>query len=202
MKSYLTEKKSFSSKCMQLFLHPVFLKVILIINIGGSIYGYYWYRSQLLSTPLRYWIFVPDSPLSTTLFALALFFFLLRRKELPLLSYLAVITVIKYGLWAVFVNTHYWLISGQLQGIEIMLWLSHLGMAMEGMIYLRFFSPDFGEWGIVSFWMILNDYVDYAWELHPYLYMEEQLPTVEMFTYCLTAVLIFVTFLRIWRARR
>ena len=151
-------------------------------------------------TPLRFWIFIPDSPLSTTLFSIAIFLILCKRK-FPFLYFLAFITVIKYGLWAVFVNTHFWLLSGQVHWVEFMLWLSHLGMALEGIIYLRLFLPSLYEWGVVGFWMMFNDYVDYAWDLHPYLYLQAQLPVVEVFTYCLTFVLLFMTIIIVWRVK-
>lgn len=185
----------------QFFLEPWFLKVLLIINVLGSIYGYYWYRVQLQLTSPKFWIFIPDSPLSTTLFSLSILLILLKR-EIPFLKFLAVITVIKYGFWAVFVNTHYWLLSGQIHWVEVMLWLSHLGMAIEGIIYLRFFLPSSLEGGVVAVWIVINDYVDYAWDLHPYLYLQAQLPVVEFFTYCLTFVLLFVIIISVWRVKR
>ena len=184
----------------QLFLKPRFLKVILLINVVGSIYGYYWYSVQLWLTPLKFWIFVPDSPLSTTLFSLSILLILCQRR-IPFLNFLAFISVIKYGLWAIFVNTHFWLLSGQVHWVEVMLWLSHLGMVIEGIVYLRFFPPSFFEWGAVGVWLAINDYVDYAWALHPYLYLQAQLPVVEVITYCLTFVLLFVTIKVVWRVR-
>jgi len=190
------------SKFAQLFLHPGFLKILIIINILGSIYGYYWYRGQLAATPVKHWLFVPDSPLSTTLFALAIIFLLYQKRKVLLLSFLAFITVIKYGFWAVFVNTHYWLLAGQIHWVEVMLWLSHLGMAVQGIIYLIIFPPALWEWGVVSIWLVINDYVDYAWGLHPYLYLAEQLSVVQPFTFCLTAVLIITSLLLIRRVRR
>lgn len=176
----------------KILFHPLFLKTLIVINLLGSVYGYYWYREQLANTPFIYWIFTPDSPLSTTLLALSLLF-LLKGKRTPYLSYLACAATIKYGLWAVFVNSHYWYVSGQWHWEEVMLWASHLGMALEGILYLLYLLPDCKVWGTVSLWLMLNDYVDYAWKLHPYLYLEEQLATVEVFTYSLTAVIILGT---------
>ncbi|MDK2820448.1 MAG: hypothetical protein PWP31_413 [Clostridia bacterium] len=56
------------------------------INIIGTIYGYYWYKEQLINTPLIWCFFTPDSPLSTTLFALALIF-TLKSGESTKISY-------------------------------------------------------------------------------------------------------------------
>ncbi|MFZ5753112.1 MAG: DUF1405 domain-containing protein [Bacillota bacterium] len=176
----------------EILFHPLFMKTLIVINLLGSVYGYYWYREQLANTPFIYWIFTPDSPLSTTLLALTLLLFI-YGKRVPYLSYLACTTTIKYGLWAVFVNSHYWYISGQWHWEEVMLWASHLGMAIEGFLYLLYLLPGCKVWGVISLWLIFNDYVDYVWKLHPYLYLEEQLPTVEVFTYGLTAFIILGT---------
>ncbi len=188
----MLKAKNLVSRGSDILFHPLFIRIIIVINLLGSIYGYYWYREQLANTPFIYWIFTPDSPLSTTLLALSLLF-LLYGKRTPCLSYLACATTIKYGLWAVFVNSHYWYISGQWHWQEVMLMLSHLGMAVEGFLYLLYLLPDFKVWGVISLWLIFNDYVDYVWKLHPYLYLEEQLPTVEFFTYGLTAFIILGT---------
>lgn len=188
MKDFRTAPGSLRER-LQVFLHPVVLKALLVINILGSIYGYYWYREQLHNTPLEYWIFTPDSPLATTLFALTIFF-MLGKQRVFFLFFLSFVALIKYGLWAVFVNTHYWIIAGEIHGVEVMLWLSHLGMAAEGIIYLLLCPPSFWEWATVSLWLIFNDYVDYVWDLHPYLYLESQTATVEGFTYFLTSFII------------
>lgn len=181
------------------FLNPFMLKVLLVINILGSLYGYYWYGDQLANTPLIYWIFTPDSPLASTYFAIALYY-MLKKKEVSFLYFLSFATLIKYGLWAVFVNTHYWFASGQIHWLEVMLWVSHLGMAVEGFIYLLLFPPGRSSWAGVVLWLAISDYVDYSWDLHPYLYLERQLATVEIFTYFLSGIIIFSSALLLFRA--
>lgn len=131
-------------------LHPIFLKILFAVNFFGSIYGYYWYKEQLANTPLVYWIYTPDSPLSTTITAFSLLC-LLYKKDVPWLFFLSFATVTKYGLWAVFVNTHYWLISGQMHWQEVMLWISHLGMAGQGILYLLIVPPRLKVWGGCEF---------------------------------------------------
>lgn len=202
MKSFRTAPGSLR-KLLPVFLHPVVLKALLAVNMLGSVYGYYWYREQLHNTPLQYWIFTPDSPLATTLFALTIFF-MLRKRRVFFLFFLSFAALIKYGLWAVFVNTHYWVIAGEIHWVEVMLWLSHLGMAAEGIIYLLLSPPSFLEWGTVGLWLIFNDYVDYVWDLHPYLYLESQISAVEGFTYFLTGFIILAVgfYFYIYRCRR
>ncbi|HBT48255.1 MAG TPA: DUF1405 domain-containing protein [Peptococcaceae bacterium] len=152
---------------------PWFLKTLLVVNLLGSLYGYYWYREQLAATPWIWWIFTPDSPLSTSLFTLALTL-ALKGKGSPFLRLLAAAGVIKYGLWAAVVITDYWLKGGPAELLEAMLCLSHLGMALEGLIFIRHWP--FGRRHVlgVGGWLVLNDYVDYALGWHPYLFRPDQ----------------------------
>lgn len=150
-----------------------FLIPLLVINFFGSIYGYYWYGGQLSETPPAVWPLVPDSPLSTTLFALMAGLFLLGLRS-GAIGALACATCIKYGLWAVVLITDYWLSGGEIALTEVFLWLSHLGMALEGWIYLRTLRVAPVQGAGVLAWMILNDLADYRYQLHPYFYMSGQ----------------------------
>ena len=66
------------------------------------------------------WPFVPDSPLSTTLFSLVLVLYLLGKKS-SLLSLLAGAFLVKYGLWAVAVNLHLLVLGESFTWINLML---------------------------------------------------------------------------------
>lgn len=153
---------------------PWFLKTLLCVNFLGSLYGYYWYHEQLAATPWIWWIFTPDSPLSTTLFALALAM-AWAGKENPLLRLVAATSVIKYGVWACVVIADYWLGGNGVAPVEAMLFLSHLGMAAEGYIFLRHWSVTWRQALAAGGWLGLNDYVDYVGGWHPYLFREDQM---------------------------
>ncbi len=56
------------------------LALLLLINIFGTAYGYYWYGSQLENTPAIFLAFVPDSPTASLFFVFVLLGFLLRRN--------------------------------------------------------------------------------------------------------------------------
>lgn len=146
-----------------------FLKILLIINIIGSLYGYYWYRGQLLSTDVLFLIFVPDSPLSTTLFSLVIYC-KIKEKTLKILPLLSSAFLAKYGLWAVLINFHLLFIGESFTWINLMLALSHLGMAVEGVIYYPYRSVTLTETCSVSAVLIFWDFMDYAIGLHPYLF--------------------------------
>jgi len=146
-----------------------FLTCLLIINIIGSFYGYYWYREQLASTKTLLLIFVPDSPLSTTLFAFAVFF-LMRKKSIKILPLLASAFLVKYGLWAVAINLHLLFIGEGFTWINFMLASSHFGMAVEGVIYYPFKGITFWEAFLVTVILVFQDFMDYVIGLHPYLF--------------------------------
>lgn len=150
-----------------------FVLTLFLINTIGSISGYFWYEGQLDSTPLYLWPLVADSPFSALLFALALFF-LLAGIDWPFFQLWAYASVMKYGLWAIFVISDFWLAGGEIRGIEVLLWLSHAGMFLEGFLYLRHLLFNFKEGILVSCWLILNDYLDYGLGFHPYLFMTGQ----------------------------
>lgn len=150
-----------------------FLTGLFLINIIGSLYGYYWYREQLASTNTFLLLFVPDSPLSTTLFAFAIFL-KIRKKDIVILPLLASAFLVKYGLWAVAINLHLLFIGEGFTWINFMLAASHFGMAVEGVIYYPFRGITFWEISLVSAILIFQDFMDYVIGLHPYLFRPVQ----------------------------
>ena len=153
---------------------PGWMMVLAIINFIGSAYGYYWYRDQLADNPLYLWPVIADSPVSTTLFAVALLLTLWGWR-LPALQAVAVTTCIKYGIWAVALISHYWFYYQQINLLEVMLLLSHLGMVLQGLLFMRKLYVSLGALILGGFWLFLNDAMDYLLNLHPYLFMAEQL---------------------------
>ncbi|MDN5361247.1 MAG: hypothetical protein PWP70_294 [Moorella sp. (in: firmicutes)] len=177
------------------------LATLLMINLLGSIYGYYWYHEQLLATPWYWWPFTPDSPLATTLFTLALFL-ALGRRESGLLRLVAAIAVIKYGLWAMVIITDFWRAGAAVTPVEAGLWLSHLGMLVEGYLFLRHWPVVPWQLGVIAMWLIINDFVDYGVGLHPYLFLpgQEDLALVTAGAISLAAILYLVLRIK-WPSR-
>ncbi|MGB9885827.1 MAG: DUF1405 domain-containing protein [Moorellales bacterium] len=153
-----------------------FLWLLLAINASGAASGYLWYKEQLAVTPLYYWPFVPDSPLSATLFTLMLALWLAGRRGAftRLASVVATVWIIKYGLWAVGIISDYWRVCGRTSPVEWALWLSHWGMALEGLLYLPYLPISFRTAMAVSGWLAVNDAVDYGLGQHPYLFLPTQ----------------------------
>ncbi|MTI85816.1 MAG: DUF1405 domain-containing protein [Firmicutes bacterium] len=152
---------------------PKYMWPLIIINIVGSALGYWWYRGQLMQNPWHLWILISDSPLSTTVFAIALLLACVWRR-IPFLTAVGLATTFKYGLWALVVLTHYWFVTHDVGLVEIGLWLGHLGMVLEAFIFMRNAQVTcLAVMGVLA-WMGLNDFVDYVFDLHPYLFLPSQ----------------------------
>lgn len=152
------------------------LRLLFIVNFLGTIYGYYWYKNQLAETPFVLWPFVPDSPTASLFFTAVLAAFLLGRKWL-ILEALAAITLFKYGIWATVMIIWSAMLGAPLYFDHYMLITSHLGMAIQAVLYAAYYSFKFKHLIIAACWTLLNDTLDYTlgifpWihkNLHPYL---------------------------------
>ncbi|MFC4078068.1 DUF1405 domain-containing protein [Salinithrix halophila] len=171
-----------------------FLWGLFLINLLGTFYGYYWYKNQLAVTELRFLPFVPDSPTASAAFTLVLLLYLLNRRS-PLMEAFAGVTLFKYGIWAVamivagaeradmpFLEALHW--------TDWMLMASHLGMAIQGVLYSRFFTYDWRHLFIVAAWVLLNDTLDYGWNVHPWLppSLAGLEPMVALFTFGMSII--------------
>lgn len=146
-----------------------FLWSLIIINFFGSIYGFYWYKNQLAQThPTWLTLFVPDSPTGSTLFTLFLIALLVGRS-IPTLEAFAAVTNFKYGVWAVAVILSGWMLGGERQWTDYMLAFSHGGMALESLLYAKYYTIRFRHILLVGIWTIWNDWMDYFLDIHPWL---------------------------------
>lgn len=152
---------------------------LLVVGNGlGTIYGYYWYKNQILATPPQWLVFVPDSPTASGFFTLAIALYLLGRAN-PWVEAFASLTSVKYGIWAVamIVWTAAWRVemTGVEWGLqafhplELMLMASHLGMAIEAVLYYRLFRVNWTHLIGVLVWLLINDGVDYIADMHPWV---------------------------------
>lgn len=193
-------------------MNTYFLQFLFVVNLLGTIYGYYWYGNQLIYTveemnPLLV-IFVPDSPTASLFFTLTLIYLLqdvkhsipkAHRPALSLRSWIeafAVITSFKYGIWAVWM-----ILAGAYQGDALtwqdwMLIGSHLGMAAEVILFSPFLTYGVGSVLIVAAWTLLNDVADYAFGVFPWLprVLHDDLPVIQTITTGLSLVSIMLAF--------
>ncbi|MBD2845139.1 DUF1405 domain-containing protein [Paenibacillus sp. IB182496] len=164
-----------------LLMNRNFLWLLFIVNALGTVYGYVWYGNQLADTwanhPMWRIVFVPDSPTGSLFFTAALLFLLFPARRQgglyvalrSVIEALAVATSLKYGIWAVAM-----IFAGAAQGDQLvwqdwMLVVSHLGMALEGLLYVRFMAFGRSALLVATGWMLLNDAVDYRYEVYPWL---------------------------------
>ena len=154
--------------------------LLFYINLAGTVYGYIWYvqTGQLGSTPLHFIIFVPDSPTASAFFTLALGFYLFYGRN-RLVEALAAITSFKYGIWAIAaIFAGAWfehadptasLMLSSVRPLDWMLVLSHGAMALEVLLFARLFSFNTKYLMIAAAWTLLNDFIDYVFDMHPWL---------------------------------
>ncbi|MRN53360.1 DUF1405 domain-containing protein [Paenibacillus monticola] len=190
----------------KLFKHRGILWLLFIVNLLGTIYGYIWYGNQMEFTAANYplWLlpFVPDSPTASLFFTLALLLLLFPPKRFTgvtikgIIEALAVVTSVKYGIWAVSI-----IIAGGYQG-DVLTWKdwmlmgSHTGMAVEALLYAGFFSYR-KMLPLALIWTLFNDVVDYSYGVYPWLpfVLEDNVIGVQYFTFALTLLSVAVAWL-------
>ncbi|WP_106497418.1 DUF1405 domain-containing protein [Lentibacillus sp. Marseille-P4043] len=171
-----------------------FLLCLFIINLLGTIYGYIWYEQQLEITPTIFLIFVPDSPTATLFFTIVLLFFLLK-KHAPYLEALAIVTLFKYGIWAVVMNLLTLNVDGHLAWQGYMLIASHGAMAIQGLLYAPFYKIKFKHLAVAAIWTLHNDVIDYVFEMMPmYGSLTEYMNEIGYFTFWLSILSIFIAY--------
>ncbi|PLT28347.1 DUF1405 domain-containing protein [Peribacillus deserti] len=179
-----------------------FLWLLLVINIFGTVYGYYWYGYQLEATPAIFLPFVPDSPTATLFFVLALIGFLLR-KNWGLFEALAVMTLFKYGIWAVVMNLLTLMITGELHWTGYMLMASHAAMAVQGLLYAPFYRIKKWHFAVAAIWTLHNEMIDYVFYQMPnYGDLIRYIQEIGYFTFWLSIASIAAAYFTAYRSSR
>lgn len=135
---------------------------VAVVNAVGTAFGFVYYMGMFVSFPPYLWPFIPDSPLSTLLFSLALFLIYAGRGP-QWLNLAAGVAVMKYGLWTDFVILFYsdHFLSPDLRSFYYLMFFLHLGMLFEPIILLPHLRPRARHLALVLTWYLLNDYTDY-----------------------------------------
>lgn len=172
---------------MKLYARP-FLWIVLVAEITGSIYGYYWYIPQLRVTPWYLWLFTWDCPFYSTLFSLWLFSYLknYRLHRNSLYTAITFTGLIKYGLWTVIIVQDSYLLGTPITVDLLGLQFSHFIMLIQGFILIKMVKLQ--HIFIVLSWMILNDFVDYYVGTYPWM-RSEQLHTAMWLAISFTVIL-------------
>lgn len=170
------------------------LFVMFLINLFGTIYGYYWYRYQLADTPAHFYLFVPDSPTASLFFLIVLIGFLFKRN-LPLIEALAIVTLFKYGIWAVIMNFLVLAVNGTLPWEGYMLIASHFGMAIQGLLYAPYYRFKARHLIVVAIWTLHNDVIDYVFGMMPrYSVLMDYIHKIGYMTFWLSLVALGIAY--------
>lgn len=168
---------------------------LIVVNLLGSLWGFNWYYWQLKSTPLYLWPVVPDSPGSTLLFSFFLIGLWFGRRW-PWFEGIVSLAMMKYGFWTVLVMGHYWLTARTATWESVYLSASHLGMAVEAMLFLLVYRPAW-PWGLLgAAWLYFNDWMDYfsPYLTHPNLPLPEYVNWVAQTAVGLTTASLIIYF--------
>lgn len=167
------------------------LYMIVFANLLGTLFGFYYYSDQLLSTDPLLWIFVPASPIATLLFAASVYLNV-DDGGVPILDALAFISNFKYGLWTVFCLTYYSEIffTGNSVGLYIFMLISHFAMAIQAFLMFKWKYIGLKALFLAFGWYLFNDFIDYTIGTHTDLYTEYTLPA-EIAAYSLSFLALF-----------
>lgn len=169
-----------------------FMWLLFVVNLLGTIYGYIWYESQLSVTEPKFLLFVPDSPTASLFFTIALLGWLLK-KNWKLIETLALITLVKYGVWAVVMNIWTYIETGSIGWMGWMLVISHFAMALQAVLYIPFYRFTFVHIFIAAVWTLHNDVIDYVFGQMPiYRSLSEYASQIGYFTFWLSIACISI----------
>ena len=157
----------FPEKFRVFLLREDILKLLILFNLGGTAFGFYFYRYMLGSNPVKLWPFIPDSPLATLFMALSLTLYLKDRSN-DVVNVFAFIGNLKYGLWTPFVHLN--MMSGFLDMTTLPMYIffvvSHLMMAAQAFLILEYTEFRWCETVLGLSWFLANDFVDYTYHVY------------------------------------
>lgn len=184
-----------------LLTHKSFLWLLFIVNFFGSVYGFYWYKWQMVITEPKFWLFVPDSPTASLFFTLAILGWLLNR-HFKFIEALALITLVKYGLWAVVMNILTLIETGSIGAVGWMLVISHFAMAVQAVLYIPLYKFGFIHIVVAAIWTLHNDVIDYVFGQMPiYGSLMVYMDRIGYFTFWLSIGCIAIAYFA-WKKRR
>lgn len=174
--------------------NKIFLIILFLINLGGTIYGYIWYESQLAITPVYFLPFVPDSPTASLFFTIWLLFYLFYVR-LPYIEALAVTSLFKYGVWAVIMNLLVLIIDGTLPWESYMLIVSHGAMAIQGLLYIPNYNFKLRHLAVAGIVLLHNEIIDYVFGMMPiYGKLTDYMDEIGYFTFWLSVFTILLVY--------
>jgi uncharacterized membrane protein YpjA len=135
--------------------------LVVVTNLLGTAFGFWYYRFQFSLEPVVMWPFVPDSPVATLFIACAFGAWYLGRTN-EYLNALAFFGCLKLGAWTpyvllVFADDFSYLHPAM---YNFLFW-SHLAMVVEAFVIHRFSGFPIRAVLVAVVWYGFNDLVDY-----------------------------------------
>lgn len=156
--------------------------VLFLVNLAGTVYGMYWYWDQLAATPIYYWLFTPDCPLASLYFTGTIGLWLAgwRSRWFEAVSF---VTSAYFGVWTVTVILQYFIVHSTFDWPNFMLLASHVGLGLEGFLFLWVYRLRLRHLALASGWILLQWYFDYYQGTHPWLQAPEMVGIVKHFSW-------------------
>lgn len=136
--------------------------LLVLINVGGTAFGFWYYRAQFALEPVVMLPFVPDSPTATLFFTLSLVLWAYGRDS-EYFNALAFLGCWKLGLWTMYVLLMFAEDAPASASLSMYIFLvvSHLGMAVQAFLIPAYGSFNFRGVAVAVAWYGFNDLVDY-----------------------------------------
>lgn len=147
------------------------LLTVILINIMGTAFGFYYYKYAFETHPPYLWIFLPDSPLATGLFAASLLLLYMNRHN-NLLALVGSINTMKYGFWTLLVIIYFsdFFLEPSRRFFYYLMFLLHFMMIIQPALIIHKLDLNKSTLALALAWILLNDIMDYVFFLTP-LYM-------------------------------
>jgi uncharacterized membrane protein YpjA len=135
--------------------------LVVVTNLVGTVFGFWYYRFQFSIEPVVMWPFVPDSPVATLFIACAFGAWYLGRPN-EYLNALAFFGCLKLGAWTPYVLLAFIDDFSYLHpAMYNFLFWSHLAMVVEAFVIHRFSGFPVRAVLVAVLWYGFNDLVDY-----------------------------------------
>jgi len=171
------------------------ISAVILINLAGTLIGFFYYSDQLLSSSPAIWLFIPDCPFYVLLAAIVLAVYLVTKRRSDLVSFITAIGLLKYGTWTALVvlgfSSFYFAVDRALyEAIAVM----HVGMALEFVLPLFLIRRVHRRFAILALlWFFANDVADYYFGAHPPVPING-LPLIAPLTFALTPLCTLIVY--------
>ena len=138
-----------------------FVWLVVVVNLAGTVFGFYYYGQQFAATPVELWPFVPDSPMGTLFIALALGLWATGRPN-EYANAFALFGCIKLGAWTPYVLLAFfpaWDYVGWPM-YNFLFW-SHCAMVVQAFVLHRIADFPVRAVALATAWYTLDLVVDY-----------------------------------------